>query len=541
MMDTSTSFLELLRPPDALGRLGNKTPEQLAADFELSNSMPSHDFADTVWRALIQRGAELPEDIRPGPPRPWQSAALHLQLDFAYSSLQGARQGAGKTFVAALVIACHLLLGSSVTVAMPTYRQGSSILVRRVLLFMQLLEGLVQIKRTCCNKDESAWDNGARLTTLSTSSGGRRGTQGWTSRVVVIDESHEVAWRDMAWFMPLVALAMKRGCGRIMLLGVGADELKAPAQARLMPEYASLVLDDATLCEIDRQHRSRLPDGHPELLEQSWSDFFERERALWDEDYYRQFYQCESPGASRRKIFERVPEMAVFNDVAAATVEHFLGVDVGKQRDQTVVAVLEKRGQLCNLVDVVRLPLGLPYSQQARELAALAKQWNCPPGRFAVEVNGPGQALLDVLVDWIGPSVPHATGMVMTTQRKIATIAALQSDIRHGVFGVAQIPLRGSRVGESGVAGPNPVGTAVRLSAVGTPFMASASMNSSTLADRLTPVSTSRDPCLGPTIRQHLAALGQVSTDEGAVSFDHSDILSALIVARSSMFEIVSI
>jgi hypothetical protein len=39
----------------------------------------------------------------------------------------------------------------------------------------------------------------------------------------------------------------------------------------------------------------------------------------------------------------------------------------------------------------------------------------------------------------------------------------------------------------------------------------------------------------GPTIRQHLAALSQFSTHDGAVTYEHSDILSALLVARTSM------
>ena len=102
---------------------------------------------------------------------------------------------------------------------------------------------------------------------------------------------------------------------------------------------------------------------------------------------------------------------------------YFLGVDVGKTRDQTVIAVLEKRGSCANLVDVVRLPLGLPYSQQARELAALARQWRCPPTRMLVEVNGPGMALLDTLTDGYSPPVWNAEGVVMSHTRKAALIA----------------------------------------------------------------------------------------------------------------------
>ncbi|HET6344603.1 MAG TPA: DEAD/DEAH box helicase family protein, partial [Myxococcota bacterium] len=305
-----SEFARLLFP-GGVDMLKNRDAAGLKRHFDLADGLPSLEFAEAVWDALIELGQSLPEDDRPGPMRPWQGAAVRLFIQNSHASLQGARQGAGKTFVAALVIACHLLLGSSVSVAMPTYRQGTSILIRRVRLFMQLLAGPCGLKRTVCNVDETQWDNGARLSVLSTSPGGRRGTQGWTCRVMVIDESQDLKWDDLAWFMPLVALAMKQKRGRLLMLGVGAGDLAAPAMARHHPGYASLVLDDATISELDRMRRRQLPPGHPELMEDSWADFFAAERGLWDEDKYRQFYMCQAPGSGQRKVFDRVPEMVV--------------------------------------------------------------------------------------------------------------------------------------------------------------------------------------------------------------------------------------
>jgi hypothetical protein len=577
--------------PSGLGRLTNRSATDLHTEFHLDRGLPSLEFAGAVWDALVVLGSELPEHLRPLPPRPWQVASLQLLLEYSHASLQGARQGAGKTFVAALVVACHLLLGSSVTVAMPTYRQTEGILVRRALLFMELLAPHLGLTRLTCNRHEATWSNGARLMTLSTSTGGRRGTQGWTSRVVLIDESQDVKWRDLAWFMPLVAIAMKQRCGRFLLVGVGASDLAAPSQARQMPEYASLVLDDATISEIDRIWRAQLPPGSAELDEDSWAQFFSHERAICEEDFYRQFYMCQPPGSGQRKVFERVPEMVGVDTLGAADgtsaygpesgvmslesglaqrqdprlttqdsglsslagyslqgrhisgpaarcsdTKYILGVDVGKQRDQTVVAVLEQVGQSCNLIDCVRLPLGMAYTEQAQQLAALARQWGCPPGPFAVEVNGPGQALYDVLVDPAHPPIWHALPVMMTPQRKLATVTRLNADMRHGLFGVAEIPLRGSRVVDS-----SPVGTGPALSAVWTRPAASVagyiadSAGAVQTADAAGGVPTRHSHYRGPTIRQHLANLSLFSTADGVLTWEHSDILSALIVARAAL------
>jgi len=577
-------------------RLRQATPQLLTERFGLQHALPSFAFAYAVWGALIRLGSERPDDQRPGPPRPWQLAELALFLDHSHASLQGARQGAGKTFVAALVIACHLLLGSSVTVSMPTYRQGSSILIRRVLLFMQLLETSAGLRRTTCNAHESAWDNGARLTALSTSAGGRRGTQGFTSRVVVIDESHELRWQHMSWFLPLVALAMKRGHGRLLLLGVGSDDDHAPARARDLPGYASLVLDDATLSQLDALHRAALPPGDPELDEMSWADFFAQEREVWDEEYYRQFYMCQAPGSGQRRIFERVPELVglvggtdaracgnrpdtwpgahqraveQFNGSATgggayATSEYVFGIDVGKQRDQTVVAILESRGAYSNMVDCVRLPLGMPYTQQGRELAALWRAWRYP--RVCIELNGPGAGLCDVLSDPLDLRIDGVQGLVLDEPRKRGVLLELLRDMRRGLFGVGHIPLKGTRVSESGV---GYVGTPFMVSAVGTRVSASANARrveqpSLAVKDSEVPISsalpifdrhgglshhmspTADTPApvpayFGPTIRDHLIELRQTASDDGRIVYDHSDILSALIIARCALQGVVSI
>jgi hypothetical protein len=578
--------------PGGLDRIRDKDAPALKEAFALDGDLPSLELAEAVWDALVELGGDLPEGDRPQPMRPWQGAALRLFIIHSHASLQGARQGAGKTFVAALVIACHLLLGSSVTVAMPTYRQAGSILVRRVRLFMQLLGPELHFKCTTCNQDETAWDNGARLSVLTTGSGGRRGTQGWTSRVVVIDESQDLKWEDLAWFMPLVALAMKQKRGRMLMLGVGASDLAAPAMARRHPGYASLVLDDATISELDRMRRAQLPPGHPELREDSWADFFAAERELWDEDKYRQFYMCQAPGSGQRKVFDRVPEMVDVDTfgtagrmpaygatlgkdgplgasdlhfstsnslpgyslqgrhisglaVRSSELQYFLGVDVGKQVDQTVVAILEQLGQSYNLVDCIRLPLGMSYIEQARELAALARAWGCPPGRFAVEVNGPGMALYDVLTDPSSPAVWNAVPVAMTTPRKQRAVQLLNADARHGLFGVAEIPLKGSRVADSRpvAAGAPPVDLhasgASHFGEDGRAEVYSSTMNENSrlVARSLTGGAPALPMTLyrGPTIRQHLAALSQFSTHDGAVTYEHSDILSALLVARTSM------
>ena len=42
-------------------------------------------------------------------------------------------------------------------------------------------------------------------------------------------------------------------------------------------------------------------------------------------------------------------------------------------------------------------------------------------------------------------------------------------------------------------------------------------------------------------MRQHLAALSLYSTDDGVLTFEHSDVLSALLVARAAREETRSV
>lgn len=341
---------------------------------------------EMILRLLIDATQNLPEGEQPGWWRPWQPVIFESFLRFSLVILQGCRQAVGKTFLAGLLAVIYIVLGYRVVVGMPSLRQGSRILLERILRWMMCLEGVLGLKRRIDNALEVVWTNGGALMALSTNEAAAKGVQGYTCALLILDEGHETIDDLFATYSPLVAIAMKEGYGAIVILGVGgtADSV---IEKKKDAGYHVEFWDDCAVLQMDP----------------SWGPYFEQQKRELTADGYDKMYRCLPVSAGERYLFPQLLDAVNFKGTWRS--HDVVGIDVGKRADATVLARATVSGDAI-IVEDFHAWRGTTYPTQAREIAeylgprALGDGINTPTllGRdTAIEVNGPGEGLADCL------------------------------------------------------------------------------------------------------------------------------------------------
>lgn len=334
--------------------------------------------------------------------------------------VQGCRQAVGKSYVGAFIAALHIILGYKVVVAMPSLRQGSRILLRRILLWMLCLEPhvaiesigggvagmLTALERRVDNALEVEWNNGGGLMAISTNEQAAAGVQGYTCTCLLIDEGAETSTEYFPTYSSLPDIALKRGYGKIIILGVGG-----PSES---------------LIEVMKEKGYELefwPDTAVVDLDPSWTEHFRQKELELTPDGYDQMYRCLPVSAGMRYIFPQLTEYV--HSPGSGEVELIAGIDVGKRVDETVVVLRERRGEMHNIIGLHRIR-GKPYPDQAVEIAEYLAPYTFKSGKMrppllgynvGVETNGPGEGLADCLAReyplgqltrvWTSDKAPH--------------------------------------------------------------------------------------------------------------------------------------
>lgn len=381
-------------------------PERFTADFVLN----LHDaVSSTPWH-------------------PWQPAIIRHLFSASDTVLQGSRQVVGKSYTLSWALAGAVACGLRAVIGMPTLRQSSRILLRETAQRMLDIEARTRgFRRLTKGQLEVRWSNGGGLLALSTDEAGRRGAQGYTCDLLVIDEGHTTTREQtLDIFEPLLLVARLAGHGRLVIAGVGGakdsliETMKAPPAA-----FPALTLNDVALLKYK-----------PEL-----ASTFDRLRDTLTKDQYDQMIRCLPVAAGQRMLFGPIPELA--RGIGERTHLCF-GVDVAKMQDQTIVAVLEVKPSFdvsevnaVNLIAVHHIPGGM-YTQQARDIIAIVNSYYDSPvlrplGNVLVESNAMGDALADVISEFGMSDV----GTNYTSAKwKAWNVDDLRAGIRHGWFGV---------------------------------------------------------------------------------------------------------
>lgn len=373
---------------------------------------------------LIKLTRHLPAGERPGYWRAWQARIFEALLEHERAIVQGCRQAVGKTYIAALLAVVYIILGYRVVIGMPSLRQSSRILLRRVLLWLSALERPLGLRRLINNQYEVEWNNGGALLALSTNEAAARGVQGYTCALLILDEGHETFDEYFGTYSPLVAIAMRDGYGAIVILGVGG--------------FADSVIERKKAAGY---HLEFWPAARIVELDESWRIYFEQQKRELTSEAYDKYFNCLPVVAGGRYVFDR---LVAFAD-SAGQVEptYYFGVDVGKIIDTTSLLVVEERLPAVNVIDW-RTWQGVNYIDQAQACAEHIGRYEYSPYNVAVEVNGPGEGFADALSK-IYPF--HCLARVKTTDappgfRKTGWIKGLQKVASAGMFGVVDSRLR---------------------------------------------------------------------------------------------------
>ncbi len=315
----------------------------------------------------------------------WQIDVVHHIIRNFYCTLQGPSQFTGKSFCLSLILAAGILLGVRTVIAMPTLRQGGRILMRealkRIVPFERALgDGL---KRTVNNTLEVVWSNGAVLMCLSADDAAQKGIEGYTFHWLVWDEAHGSTKEQLAVFLSRLGVAVAEGTARVILLGIIPEipDALIDVMQQEPANYKPIVIDDERIMRDAPRYRAGLETYKRQMPTNAYLRFYGMKRVPLTGMHYI------LPGLAR----EGKPRF--LGGRSAKT----LGVDIGRTSDRTVCTVFERAQGLTIWHTPLILPQDMDTGRQAAEIAALAREEGIPSRDCAIEYNGVGVGVGDVL------------------------------------------------------------------------------------------------------------------------------------------------
>jgi phage FluMu gp28-like protein len=118
--------------------------------------------------------------------------------------------------------------------------------------------------------------------------------------------------------------------------------------------------------------------------------------------------------------------------------EFFIGVDFGKERDYSIVVVVEKIGFVLRVVHVHRFPLHSEYASVIGYVKSLQDRWNSIRSVYA-DVTGVGNYIVE---DMFRSGIPNVFGINFTVQSKEEMANILREKMRAGELKIPYIPTR---------------------------------------------------------------------------------------------------
>jgi hypothetical protein len=359
--------------------------------------LPDERMFYDVLGLLLYYGRFLPREDRPGPLRVWQQLVLPSLIKDEYWLYEAARQAAGKSTISSIYLSADMILGNAWCVGMPTLEQASSIVLNRALSYMRVLEKPLRMRRTMDNVRHVKWEHGAQIRALSTNEAGIASSQGYTCRGVLIDEAHEMPFKSLGYFTPLIKVAMRERRGKLLVIGPAGDLESMIENFKTRQDCACHIYNDEAISVLDDARRATLPSGHPELKWRSWREAFAQEEATTDPITYNQFYRLLPVTAGGLLIFPALRAQSVHWGAGGGMLRFTL--DVGKLKDAMVCGKWVTTGNSADLVETRRWH-GISYPAMQKELSDyIFGHSTATAHNVAIEVNGPGEPFVDFCID----------------------------------------------------------------------------------------------------------------------------------------------
>ena len=347
----------------------------------------------------------------------WQFYALHHILSHTRTTLQGARQSTGKSWMLTILACVYIIAGERVIIGMPTMSQSVRILMRNIDEAMAQLERVLPIKRVKPdNVTEKIWDNGGSVTALSVNKTAQK--EGYTGTLLIIDEGHRATSDILSIFLPFIDVAMTEGKGRIVVTGVGG--------------FTSSLIEDKKIDNGGVFYPYLVTTADIVKEKPEYQVVFDEAKKILSEAEYAQMYDCLPVTTDAKYAFPSVPDGVEYNIAWNATPPVYVfGTDVGRESDPTVMTVLDVRGDKIELIDRIQITK-TSFPEQASLLFEFINKYHYIQGNVIVEKNGLGHGLVDCLRVYI----PNLKAVDLSYTLKESLINDLQRRVEKGTFGV---------------------------------------------------------------------------------------------------------
>ena len=118
--------------------------------------------------------------------------------------------------------------------------------------------------------------------------------------------------------------------------------------------------------------------------------------------------------------------------------DFYVGVDLGKQQDYSVVAVVQKFGNIVKLVHIHRFPLNMEYASVIGYVKSLQDRWHTIRDVYA-DITGVGGYIVE---DMAHSGITNVTGVTFTVQSKEDMATVLREKMKLKEFLIPYEPVR---------------------------------------------------------------------------------------------------
>ncbi len=131
-------------------------------------------------------------------------------------------------------------------------------------------------------------------------------------------------------------------------------------------------------------------------------------------------------------------QLAPYDFMAQPTGEFYVGVDLGKEQDFSVVLVVERQGFQLRVVHVHRFPLHTEYASVIGYVKSLQDRWRTIRSVYT-DVTGVGNYITE---DMSHSGIQGVTGVTFTVQSKEEMATILREKMRNGEVKIPYVPAK---------------------------------------------------------------------------------------------------
>ena len=322
----------------------------------------------------------------------------------------GRQTGKTTTIAAKAIHFAYTHPNTTTLIVSPSLRQ-SMIMFDRILSFIHrsplLVKSIIRKTRTIIQLS-----NGSQIIALPCS---EHLLRGYTASLVIVDEANFTPERVIT---QIIFPMLSTTGGSIIFLSTPWDKNHFFYKAFMNPNYS-----------VHRVKSSECPLITPEFLAEMRQNMTHEAYLM---EYEAEFVESASSYFPMELIRNCVDASLEFTDTIddiSASGPLYLGCDLGKLKDYSVIAIVQKSGDVIQLLYLQEFPLGTPYPAIIGAIVRACKKLNIIRG--LVDKSGPGETVLDELRRQELHNIKAAS---FTIQKKAEYLTFLKLKMEQGKF-----------------------------------------------------------------------------------------------------------